>query len=124
MYIVPKSKRSLGHVLGMLRELGKGEVMAEPKEIAASILSMKEPKRAEHLTKILEMVQAAIVIRSACRDKMFVTLSGREDAGTKFDRLLKELFGMAWVDKPEKKRSRSRSHRKASHELSGASFVD
>ena len=81
--------------------------MAEPKEIAAEILSNPKAEQLEYLTKLLEMVQAAIVIRSACRDKMFVSMSGKEDAGTKFDRLLKELFGMTWKDAlPKTKRRR------------------
>jgi len=82
-------------------------LMPEPKEIAQDVLAMKEPERLERLTKILEMIQCAIVIRSACRDKWFVSMSGREDSGTKFDRLLKELFGLEWKE-PEPKRSKRR----------------
>jgi len=53
----------------------EGVNMAEPREIAEQILAKSEPERLDHLTKILEMVQAAIMIRSACRDKYFVSLS-------------------------------------------------
>ena len=85
--------------------------MAEPREIAEQILAKPEQERLDELTKILEMVQAAINIRSACRDKMFVSMSGKEDCGTKFDRLLKELFGLTWQDPPKKeKRKRSYSY--------------
>lgn len=83
--------------------------MSEPREIAEEILAKPEAERLDHVTKVLEMVQAAIVIRSACRDKHFISFSGREDSGTKFDRLLKELFGMSWQD-PPKKEKRKRSH--------------
>jgi hypothetical protein len=82
--------------------------MAEPREIALSILAEPEPQRTEDLTKVLEMVQAGIVIRSACRDKHFITFSGREDSGTKFDRLMKEMFGMEWKDEPKPKKSHMR----------------
>lgn len=75
--------------------------MAEPKEIAIDLLAMPESDRLERMTKILEMVQCGIMIRSACRDKFFVSMSGREDSGTKFDRLLKELFGLSWEDRPK-----------------------
>ena len=40
--------------------------MAEPKEIAESILKLSKRKQLARLTNILEMVQCAIVIRSAC----------------------------------------------------------
>lgn len=80
--------------------------MSEPKDIALEILSKPAAERLVHLAKILEMVQSSIVIRSACRDKMFISMSGKEDVGTKFDRLLKELFGMEWVDKPTKKKKK------------------
>lgn len=70
--------------------------MSTPKEIAKEMLAMPKRKQLDRLTKVLEMVQAAIVIRSSCRDKFFVSMSGGEDSGTKFDRLLKELFGMTW----------------------------
>lgn len=73
----------------------------EPREIAEQILAKPETERLADVTTLLEMVQAAIVIRSACRDKFFFSLSGEEDSGTKFDRLLKEMFGMTWVDKPK-----------------------
>ncbi len=80
-----------------------------PREIAIQILAKPESERLSDLTKILEMVQAAITIRSACRDKHFFSFSGGEDSGTRFDRLLKEMFGMAWVDKPETATRRRRS---------------
>lgn len=73
--------------------------MAEPKEIAESILKLSKRKQLARLTNILEMVRCAIVIRSACRDRMFVSLTGKEDAGTKFDRLLEEEFGLTWKEK-------------------------
>lgn len=73
--------------------------MSEPREIAIALLKKPKTERLDELTKILEMVQAAISIRSACRDKHFVSLSGAEDSGTKFDRLMKELFGLEWKDK-------------------------
>lgn len=76
--------------------------MSEPHEIAQEVLAKPDGERLKHVTKLLEMVQAAIVIRGACRDKYFISLSGREDAGTKFDRLLLELFGMKWENKPAK----------------------
>lgn len=82
--------------------------MSEPSEIAKSILELPEPKRTEDLTKILEMVQAAITIRSACRDKHFVSMTGKEDSGTRFDRLLKEMFGLSWKDDLPKSRRRSK----------------
>lgn len=77
--------------------------MAEPREIAEQILAKPEAERLAEVTELLEMIQAAIVIRSACRDKFFISMSGREDSGTKFDRLLKKLFGMSWFDTPKKK---------------------
>lgn len=83
--------------------------MAEPREIAEQILDMSGPARLSKLTKILEMVQAAIVIRSACRDKYFLSMSGGEDSGTRFDRLLKELFGMVWKEPEPKKKARRKS---------------
>ena len=79
--------------------------MSEPRQIAQELLRTPEPGRTEELIKILEMVQCAITIRSACRDKHFISMSGGEDSGTKFDRLLKELFGMAW-EEPEPKAKR------------------
>lgn len=69
--------------------------MSEPKDIAQKMLAEPEPEpaRVEHLTKVLEMVQAAIqaaiTIRSVSRDKRFISMSGGEDAGTKFDRRTK-----------------------------------
>lgn len=82
--------------------------MASPREIAERILQMPKRERLAELTKVLEMVQAAITIRSACRDKHFFSMSGGEDSGTKFDRLLKELFGMAWKDvEPKRKRRKA-----------------
>lgn len=83
--------------------------MAEPREIAAEILSKSDPERLDHLTKILEMVQCGISIRGACRDRMFVSLSGKEDSGTKFDRLMWELFGLKWQDRPVKKSKRQKA---------------
>lgn len=73
--------------------------MAEPIEIAREILGKPKKEQLRDLTALLEMIQAAVVIRSACRDKYFVSLTGKEDAGTKFDRLLKSEFGMTWKDK-------------------------
>lgn len=78
----------------------------EPYEIAQEIINKPEPERLQHVTDLLEMVRAAIVIRSACRDKMFVNMSGNEDAGTKFDRLMKELFGMEFKDTPKPRTNR------------------
>lgn len=84
--------------------------MAEPIDIAREILSNPKKEQLRAITRLLEMIQAAIVIRSACRDKFFISMNGKEDSGTKFDRLLKEEFGMTWQDKPEKSaRSRKRS---------------
>jgi hypothetical protein len=81
--------------------------MASPREIAEAILCKPQAERLDAVTKVLEMVQAAISIRSVCRDKHFISMHGGEDCGTKFDRLLKELFGMGWVDpKPKVRRKR------------------
>jgi hypothetical protein len=85
--------------------------MADPKELAQQILALPEPGRTETFTKVLEMVQAAITIRSFCRDKWFVTMSGGEDSGTKFDRLLKELFGLTWKDAGGRKENAKPKHK-------------
>jgi len=70
--------------------------MATPAELAKELLAKPKAERLEETIKLFEMIQSAIVIRSSCRDKFFVSMSGKEDSGTKFDRLLKELFGMEW----------------------------